>query len=98
MPSAGFSFPCDEQGSLLLDEIPQAARENLAKCQNGEYAVSFLGVRDKSYSYREFAKGRCSCGAVVVLEDPMTNSCDDCGLEYNGGGQLLAPRAQWEED
>jgi hypothetical protein len=95
-PGSGFSFPCDKQGKLDLVKIHPIGQENLTKCLNGEYEVTSRGVRDYSYAYREPARGRCSCGRVVVLEDPMTNTCD-CGQEYNGGGQLLAPRCQWEE-
>lgn len=96
LPGAGFSFPCDKQGNILFEEMPQPARKNLAFCQNGEYAVRLDGIQDYSYTYREPASGQCSCDLIVELSDPMTNPCE-CGLEYNGGGQLLAPRSQWEE-
>lgn len=70
--------------------------QNLEKCLSGEYAVTLQGVKNYSYTYREPAEARCSCSRIVELSDPMTNTCD-CGLEYNGSGQLLAPRSQWEE-
>lgn len=95
MPGAGCSFSCDKQGNLLRDEIRPEALHNLEKCLSGEYAVMPQGVKDYSYTYREPAQGRCSCGRLVELAD-FTNTCD-CGLEYNFGGQLLAPRCQWEE-
>ena len=41
--------------------------------------------------------GRCDCNAHVVLRG-FTNTCDDCGAEYNSSGQRLAPRDQWGED
>jgi|SRR5579883_3214897 hypothetical protein len=96
MPGAGFSFPCDKDGNLLMDEIPETARENLEKCLSGEYAVTAEGVRDCSYSYFQAAVGKCACGQMVTLEDPLTNTCE-CGREYNSSAQLLAPRSQWEE-
>lgn len=37
------------------------------------------------------------CEKEVVLCDPMTNECN-CGELYNGGGQHLAPRSQWDTD
>jgi hypothetical protein len=95
MPGAGFSFPCDKQGMVLLDEMPLEARQNLEKCMRGEYAVFLLGVQDYSYTYREPAQGQCSCGRIVELMD-FTNTCE-CGFEYNSCGQLLAPRNQWVE-
>ena len=96
MPGAGFSSPCDKQGTLLRDEMCALALQNLGKCLSGEYAVMPQGVKDYSYTYREPAQARCSCGRIVDLFDPMTNTCA-CGLEYNGGGQSLSPRSQWEE-
>jgi hypothetical protein len=39
----------------------------------------------------------CDCGEEVVLYDALTNECDGCEQLYNGGGQRLAPRDQWEE-
>lgn len=94
-PGCGFSFPCDKQGKLLLEEMHPIGRENLEKCLSGEYAVTPEGIKDCSYTYWEPAQGRCSCGRIVELAD-FTNTCD-CGLEYNSCGQLLAPRCQWEE-
>jgi hypothetical protein len=43
----------------------------------------------------EPAVARCDCGARVHLGDSWANECGRCGREYNGSGQLLAPRSQW---
>lgn len=40
---------------------------------------------------------RCSCGCELLLDSGWSNECH-CGREYNGGGQLLAPRSQWGEE
>jgi len=96
-PGAGFSFPCDKDGNLLMDEIPETARENLNKCLNGEYPVKAEGVKDYSYSYFQAAIGKCICSRLVTLDDALTNTCEGCQREYNMSGQLLAPRSQWEE-
>ena len=94
----GFSFSCDKQGTILRDKMHPEGLLNLEKCLSGEYNVTPQGIRDYSYIYQEPAQGRCvGCGRLVELIDPMTNTCDMCGLEYNGSGQLLAPRSQWEE-
>jgi len=87
----GFSFPCDKEGNPLLKEMPTPARENLKKCLSGEHAVIPQGVRDYSYTYLQYAQGRCECGGIIELFDPMTNHCE-CGRLYNGNGQSLAPR------
>jgi len=36
------------------------------------------------------------CGAHVTLSG-FTNTCE-CGADYNGAGELLAPRSQWGEE
>jgi len=40
---------------------------------------------------------RCDCGAEVECSSWWSNACD-CGTEYNGAGQTLAPRSQWGEE
>jgi hypothetical protein len=92
---AGFSFPCDRQGKVLMDQMSPIACESLQKCLSGEYGVVPLGVKDYSHTYFEYAIGQCSCGREVMLRH-FTNTCE-CDLEYNSCGQLLAPRSQWEE-
>jgi len=37
------------------------------------------------------------CGKEMVLDDPLTNECE-CGTLYNGFGQRLAPRAEWDPE
>lgn len=36
----------------------------------------------------------CSCGEEIECTS-FTNTCDNCGADYNLFGQLLAPREQW---
>lgn len=40
---------------------------------------------------------RCNCGSEVLCGE-FTNTCSNCGRDYNMSGQLLAPREQWGED
>jgi len=37
------------------------------------------------------------CGHELTLDSAWSNECE-CGLEYNGFGQRLAPRSQWGEE
>lgn len=37
----------------------------------------------------------CRCGNVIALTSAWANCCTNCGTEYNGAGQRLAPRSQW---
>lgn len=40
---------------------------------------------------------QCECGSTVVCSG-FTNTCGDCGADYNMSGSLLAPRSQWGEE
>lgn len=35
------------------------------------------------------------CDAEVELTNGWLNTCPECGAEYNGWGQALAPREEW---
>lgn len=38
------------------------------------------------------------CGEEISLDMVMTNTCPECGSDYNVSGQKLAPRSQWGWD
>jgi len=40
------------------------------------------------------AKEISCCGEVLVC-DMFTNTCPNCGADYDSGGHELAPREQW---
>lgn len=46
---------------------------------------------------RGYRQTRCHCGRYVELYDAFLNTCD-CGRDYDGAGNLLAPREQWGEE
>lgn len=48
-------------------------------------------------SDREVQTITCRCGKKLELFSSWANTCD-CGAEYNGAGQRLAPRSQWGEE
>lgn len=55
------------------------------------------GIVKYEHSYKEPAIGECNyCRREVVLSG-FTNTCE-CGIDYNWGGQELAPREQWGDD
>jgi ribosomal protein L37E len=41
---------------------------------------------------------KCRCGRKLVLWSAWLNTCSNCGQDYNGFGQALAPRSQWGEE
>ena len=81
---------CKSEGEPLIDcDIEFDSEEaaiNWLK-ENCEYAYL---TRD--YECWNYVKCE-NCGEWVLLED-FTNTCD-CGAEYNGFGQRLAPRNLW---
>jgi hypothetical protein len=92
--SRAFSFPCNEAGDL--NSIPEEAQENLNKCLDGTYDVTRRGVVRYERSYRVPALARCECGKKLELCGDTV--CERCHREYNGSGQLLAPRHMWGEE
>jgi hypothetical protein len=51
--------------------------------------------RHQDYA-RSPAEGRCNCGRIVVLEDPLDNFCD-CGRCYNSSGQEVTASSQCDD-
>lgn len=95
--TAGFGFPCNEQGEVDQGELNEAARANLRSCLDGTYDVIDEGVKVYTQSYRHPSVGKCSCGSTVEL-GRFTNTCDGCGADYNSAGQRLADRRFWGEE
>jgi len=93
-PGAGFWFPCDKDGNL--DEKWKDSPSYL-KCINGEHDVVADGVVCYTHRWTDPAILKCDCGAEVDLYG-FTNTCHECGADYNMSGQRLAPRSQWGEE
>ena len=51
----------------------------------------------KRHTRHEPSIGICLCGHQITLE-AFTNTCSECGRDYNSFGQELAPRSQWGEE
>ena len=54
-------------------------------------------VEDGPQTWVEPATGKCSCGAEVVLSDPLDNVCPSCGRCYNSSGQAVSPSWDYDE-
>jgi hypothetical protein len=106
----GYGFPCDSEGNIDFESMPEAAIENIAYCFSEDAAGHYVyrGIDDISYSYWQCAVGKCEvCGAEIHLDDPMDNFCD-CGAIYNSSGQKVKCAARdidyldageiWDED
>ncbi len=48
-------------------------------------SIPIVKPRHKDY-WKSPAEARCSCGSIVVLSDPLDNTCR-CGRVYNTCGQ-----------
>jgi len=101
-PGSGFSATpeVDANGIATVDltKLNPAARKNITRCiENLEGSFTEVRYRTWEAGYFEPAILRCGCGDEVWLTS-FTNTCDNCGSDYNMGGQLLAPREQWGEE
>ena len=96
-PGAGFSFPCNADGSMDLSGR-EGRLENLAGCLFGVFDVTYKGIEDWSRTWTE-RSGKCVCGRTVDITEPDYGHGIDCecGRIYNSSGQELAPRSQWED-
>lgn len=98
---SAFAFECDQHGNVYRDRLPRLALHNLEGCLQGEvdgYSVRLGVVRSSVQSYVEDGGGRCVCGHRVVITCSWSNTCEGCGREYSGTGQLLADRSFWGEE
>ena len=99
-PGAGFSFPCDSQGNLLPG-LSSAALSNYDTCLRLVEAARLVdeGVVNEVQSHYEPPVIQClRCQSEVTLADAWLSTCSRCGADYNGSGQLLAPRHLWGEE
>jgi len=91
----GFSFDCDSMGNVEVEH--KEGQENYARCIDGSFDVTDLGVLETKWTRRHRAIIECPyCEEHVVLRN-STNACN-CGADYNMSGQRLAPRSEWGEE
>ena len=95
---AGYGFPCDADGNVEREALPESARANFDRCLSRDADVVDRGVRVEERRWIIPAAIRCRCGHGEVELGGFTNTCDRCGRDYNWNGDLLAPRDQWGEE
>lgn len=97
-PTAGFSFPADSNGELLLDKLTEAAKINYENCLTDD-RLTEAEFKARVYTYSDPAIGKCVCGSEVVLNGSYLGAdrCE-CGRWYNLSGQELRDPKYWEED
>ena len=95
-PGRGFSFACNPSGRPF--PMNPIANQNYIRCKDGTYPVRFVGIRVHIKRIRIPAVILCeNCHSKLELHDAWINTCD-CGADYNGSGQRLAPRYMWGEE
>lgn len=100
IPGSGFSFPCDSNGKIAADSMPDAAIENYNRCLLTIEQFYPPYVKKHKHSYVEPAIGECVCGEHIALEDDYMGACKCpvCGRWYNIFGQQLKDPKYWEDD
>lgn len=97
-PGWGFAFPCDEHGNVF--PLAGVGKENYERClaleANGKVKRELRRFEGRYYEPAVVVCNRCK--GEVTLSSSWANSCPDCGVEYNGSGQELAPREFWGEE
>ena len=100
-PGCGSWFPCDKDGNIKFADMTEAAKQNYQKAleavKTGEMEDN--GVEERRHTYRVPGLIACDrCGHQVDIDDSWLNCCEHCGADYDGSGNLLAPRSQWGEE
>jgi hypothetical protein len=101
LPGSGYSFPCDEKGTVDMEALHPNGRESYAECLKGQVGSSKMEPgRIESYETRHVEPGtiECDCGAHLDNHGGFTITCYRCEADYNGAGQRLAHRSQWGEE
>lgn len=97
----GCSFPCDEQGRPLTDEMHPAALANLERCKAHPERYKVAGkVRKTVTRYTPPPRLHCDCGEQFSLFGRGyygAYQCPRCGQWFDRFGAYVLPPAQWEE-
>lgn len=92
-----YSFECNEQGHLIKPN--EGALRNFRKCRNGTYDVCDNGIQTHERTYRHRAIIKCKrCDEGEICLANFTNTCYECGADYNTAGSLLRDRRCWGEE
>lgn len=97
----GFSFDCEPNGRIDESKLHECAILNLRMCERGQdetgRRIFYNGIKSWELSGIDPAQGRCKCGQVVTLDDPLDNFCQ-CGLCYNMSGQQVIPSNELDDE
>ena len=99
--SWGFIFPANSDGTPVLEQMSDEAKQNYYECEMNvdKYDRWF---EEREHTIVEPAVGKCSCGREVELDADFAYhgavQCEKCGQWYNLFGQKLLNPEYWEED
>ena len=96
-PSAGFSFPVDEDTKKEVFSS-EAAQKNYEYCLSQPDKIRDLGIVRHVSSYRTDPIARCECGKEIELFNEYLGACEcpHCGRWHNLFGQTLQPPKYWD--
>ena len=92
--NSGFSFPCDEDGNVMLDKMEDPAINNYNWCV--EHGIPSR-IHHEHHVWHENAVAKCECGKEIELYDEYLGACEcpHCGRWHNLFGQLLKHPDNW---
>ena len=67
---AGFRFPADRQGRVILSDLPPLSRENYRRCCSKELSVEDPVLEKELRSWSQGAVCRCDCGQEYYDFEP----------------------------
>lgn len=91
-----FSFPCEENGTLIPDEYYEIWIKNYKYCISHPDEYKDEGIVTLDFEYKEPAHVKCSCGNVIILKGEV--KCAGCGQWYNEFGQRILNPEEWIDE
>lgn len=90
-PGTGYSFPCDENGTVDKSKLPGVARANLEECEKHPEGFT-LRILEEHRDGTPASEVICDCGERFSLcggEFADAYRCPKCGRWYNERGHRI---------
>ena len=96
----GLAFPCDENGNVDVNSLPDAAKDNyaFAMANPDKFPYAWNVVEKRVGTDRHPASGKCNCGRRINLTNDYLGACEcpHCGQWWNLFGEELKPMRTWK--
>lgn len=98
-PDGGLSFPCDANGNVDVEALPDPAKRNyaFAMANPDKFPYGWKCVEKRTGRDHHPATGKCNCGKRINLTADYMGACQcpKCGQWWNVFGQELKPVRTW---